>query len=138
MTMHRPVVLVLLPMEGAGGSTGNHFYTFPWATQVLIKSAIHYKVINLDTCHNCSKGDSMINLELKTLSILSNRQFLNKIVLLPQNRTDSTFTFYFSCFESNLNGEYYTDPKANGYYRGIIWELWLGDYSLKSARMMIR
>ena len=36
----------------------------------------------------------------------------------------------FSCFEANLNGEYFSDPKDNGYYRGIIWELWLGDYSL--------
>ena len=36
----------------------------------------------------------------------------------------------FSCFEANLNGEYFIDPKDNGYYRGIIWELWLGDYSL--------
>ena len=43
-----------------------------------------------------------------------------------------------SCFESNLNGEYFSNPKSNGYYRGIIWELWLGDYSLKETRMMIR
>ena len=42
------------------------------------------------------------------------------------------------CFESNLNGEYHTDPLDNDYYRGIIWELWRGDYSLKSARMMVR
>ena len=46
--------------------------------------------------------------------------------------------FCFSCFESNLNGEYFTDPDDNGYYRGIIWELWLGDYSLKAVKMMIR
>jgi hypothetical protein len=26
----------------------------------------------------------------------------------------------------------------NDYYRGIIWELWRGDYSLYSARMMVR
>ena len=44
----------------------------------------------------------------------------------------------YSCFESNLNGEYFPHPDDNGYYRGIIWELWLGDYSLKSAHMMIR
>ena len=37
-----------------------------------------------------------------------------------------------------MNGEYFMDPDDNGYYRGIIWELWLGDYSLKAARMMIR
>ena len=43
-----------------------------------------------------------------------------------------------SCFESNLNGEYHSDPLDNDYYRGIIWELWRGDYSLKSARMMVR
>ena len=24
--------------------------------------------------------------------------------------------------------------KDNGYYRGIIWELWLGDYSLQVTR----
>merc|ERR1719481_2191711 len=46
--------------------------------------------------------------------------------------------WFYSCFESNLNGEYFTDPVDNGYYRGIIWELWLGDYSLQSARMMVR
>lgn len=43
-----------------------------------------------------------------------------------------------SCFEANLNGEYFEDPTANDYYRGIIWELWHGDYSLRSAKMMIR
>ena len=45
---------------------------------------------------------------------------------------------FSSCFESNLNGEYFSNPQSNGYYRGIIWELWLGDYSLKETRMMIR
>ena len=44
----------------------------------------------------------------------------------------------YSCFEANLNGEYFSDPTQNGYYRGIIWELWLGDYSLKETKMMIR
>ncbi len=43
-----------------------------------------------------------------------------------------------SCFESNLNGEYHVDPRDNDYFRGIIWELWRGDYSLRSARMMVR
>ena len=46
--------------------------------------------------------------------------------------------FNFSCFESNLNGEYFGPGDDNGYYRGIIWELWLGDYSLKSVAMMVR
>ena len=46
--------------------------------------------------------------------------------------------FPFSCFESNLNGEYFEVGEDNGYYRGIVWELWLGDYSLKSAVMMVR
>lgn len=46
--------------------------------------------------------------------------------------------FHFSCFESNLNGEYQEDPEDNDYYHGIIWELWRGDYSLKSSKMMIR
>ena len=44
----------------------------------------------------------------------------------------------FSCFEANLNGEYFTEDEENGYYRGIIWELWLGDYSLKETKMMVR
>ncbi len=48
------------------------------------------------------------------------------------------YEYICSCFESNLNGEYHTDPTDNGYFRGIVWELWRGDYSLKSARMMIR
>ena len=46
--------------------------------------------------------------------------------------------FLFSCFEANLNGEYHQDPLDNNYYRGIIWEQWKGDYSLKSSRMLIR
>ena len=45
---------------------------------------------------------------------------------------------FCSCFESNLNGEYFGPGDDNGYYRGIIWELWLGDYSLKSVAMMVR
>ena len=43
-----------------------------------------------------------------------------------------------SSFESNLNGEYHDDPLDNDYYKGIIWELWRGDYSLKSSKMMVR
>lgn len=46
--------------------------------------------------------------------------------------------WFYSCFEANLNGEYHEDPEDNDYYRGIIWELWKGDYSLKTAKMMIR
>ena len=46
--------------------------------------------------------------------------------------------WFYSCFEANLNGEYHSDPTDNSYYRGIVWERWKGDYSLKSARMMIR
>ena len=45
---------------------------------------------------------------------------------------------YFSCFEANLNGEYFPIDGDNGYYRGIIWELWLGDNSLKAAVMMVK
>ena len=50
----------------------------------------------------------------------------------------SHFSPPLSCFESNLNGEYFLVGEDNGYYRGIVWELWLGDYSLKSAVMMVR
>ena len=39
-----------------------------------------------------------------------------------------------SCFEANLNGEYFPVDGDNGYYRGIIWELWLGDNSLKVTK----
>ncbi|XP_063603689.1 uncharacterized protein LOC134779444 isoform X2 [Penaeus indicus] len=46
--------------------------------------------------------------------------------------------WFYSCFESNLNGDYFTSPKDNDYYRGIIWELWLGDYSLKATEIKIR
>ncbi|XP_042880412.1 uncharacterized protein LOC122258489 isoform X4 [Penaeus japonicus] len=46
--------------------------------------------------------------------------------------------WFYSCFESNLNGDYFLSPKDNDYYRGIIWELWLGDYSLKATEIKIR
>ncbi|CAG0892067.1 unnamed protein product [Cyprideis torosa] len=46
--------------------------------------------------------------------------------------------WFNSCFEANLNGEYLLNPTDNDHYRGIIWELWKGDYSLKAAEMKIR
>nr|XP_023015878.1 fibrinogen alpha-2 chain-like [Leptinotarsa decemlineata] len=42
------------------------------------------------------------------------------------------------CFESNLNGIYYRKPNENSYFRGIIWEHWLGNYSLKKTIMMVK
>lgn len=42
-----------------------------------------------------------------------------------------------NCLESNLNGRYSEEPLST-HYTGIIWEQWLGDYSLKSSQMMIR
>ncbi|KAJ8881559.1 hypothetical protein PR048_018042 [Dryococelus australis] len=44
------------------------------------------------------------------------------------------------CFEANLNGVYYTpeEEARRDQFRGIIWERWLGDESLKGARMMVR
>lgn len=48
------------------------------------------------------------------------------------------FDFYcFSCIEANLNGVYRFNPLNNNYV-GIVWEKWLGDYSLKATKMMIR
>lgn len=46
--------------------------------------------------------------------------------------------WFYSCFEANLNGEFHTHPEENEYYRGIIWEGWRGDYSLRASSMMIR
>ncbi|CAG0882129.1 unnamed protein product [Darwinula stevensoni] len=46
--------------------------------------------------------------------------------------------WFYSCFESNLNGQFFPDPTENGYYQGIIWEHWKGDYSLASSEMKIR
>lgn len=43
----------------------------------------------------------------------------------------------YSCIEANLNGIYRVDPFNNNYV-GVIWEKWLGDYSLKATKMMIR
>lgn len=46
----------------------------------------------------------------------------------------------FSCAESNLNGIYRDSPTGEDSrnYKGIFWEHWLGDYSLKASKMMIR
>lgn len=46
--------------------------------------------------------------------------------------------WYYKCFEANLNGPYHSDPTDNGYFQGIIWERWRGDYSLRYAEMKIR
>ncbi|XP_061393783.1 fibroleukin-like [Musca vetustissima] len=45
--------------------------------------------------------------------------------------------WFDNCSEANLNGIYRFTPWGNN-YNGIMWELWHGDYSLKSTRMMIR
>ncbi|KAJ8972732.1 hypothetical protein NQ314_000053 [Rhamnusium bicolor] len=44
----------------------------------------------------------------------------------------------YACFESNLNGVYSKKPNGNNYFRGIIWEHWLGNYSLKKSVMMVK
>lgn len=46
--------------------------------------------------------------------------------------------WFDSCFEANLNGVYYTPRDRREEFRGIIWEHWLGDESLKSTEMKIR
>ncbi|XP_066150555.1 angiopoietin-related protein 7-like isoform X2 [Euwallacea fornicatus] len=42
------------------------------------------------------------------------------------------------CFEANLNGVYYRNPTENKHFKGVIWELWLGNYSLKKSLMMVK
>nr|CAD7428242.1 unnamed protein product [Timema monikensis] len=48
--------------------------------------------------------------------------------------------WFYSCFESNLNGVYYSpgDEPSRDSYRGLIWEHWLGDHSLRASMMMVR
>ncbi|XP_017768499.1 PREDICTED: angiopoietin-related protein 7-like [Nicrophorus vespilloides] len=46
--------------------------------------------------------------------------------------------WFNSCFEANLNGMYRDVSEDAGYYGGIIWEPWLGNYSLKRSEMMVR
>nr|CAD7259982.1 unnamed protein product [Timema shepardi] len=48
--------------------------------------------------------------------------------------------WFYSCFESNLNGVYYSpgDEPSRDSYRGLIWEHWLGDHSLRASVMMVR
>lgn len=52
-------------------------------------------------------------------------------------RTIFINNFLSSCAESNLNGVYCDEPLGNNYH-GIFWEHWLGDYSLKASKMMVR
>lgn len=50
------------------------------------------------------------------------------------------FLSRLSCAESNLNGIYRDEPTGEDSrnYKGIFWEHWHGDYSLKASKMMIR
>lgn len=56
------------------------------------------------------------------------------------NEVDVSISFPYSCAESNLNGIYHDEPlgQQSRKYKGIFWEHWLGDYSLKASKMMIR
>jgi hypothetical protein len=44
----------------------------------------------------------------------------------------------YSCFEANLNGEFYSAADSRDEFRGLIWEHWLGDVSLKRTEMKIK
>ncbi|XP_076253255.1 uncharacterized protein LOC143191767 isoform X1 [Rhynchophorus ferrugineus] len=46
--------------------------------------------------------------------------------------------WFTRCFESNLNGIYFKTPRENEHFRGLIWEHWLGNYSLKKSVMMVK
>ena len=47
--------------------------------------------------------------------------------------------WFNGCFQSHLNGPYYTNPTGAGTWRGIIWYDWKGDsYSLKFTEMKAR
>lgn len=48
-----------------------------------------------------------------------------------------SFACDYSCIDANLNGVFRTKAHDNNYI-GIIWDPWLGDYSLKSVKMLIR
>lgn len=56
----------------------------------------------------------------------------------PCSRTYLGGWWFYSCFEAHLNGPYHANPTDNDYFQGIIWEHWRGDYSLRSAQVMIR
>ncbi|XP_049853792.1 uncharacterized protein LOC126335000 isoform X2 [Schistocerca gregaria] len=46
--------------------------------------------------------------------------------------------WFYSCFEANLNGVWFAPGQPRPSYRGIIWQYWLGDRSLRRVTMMIR
>ncbi|XP_067012693.2 uncharacterized protein [Anabrus simplex] len=46
--------------------------------------------------------------------------------------------WFYSCFEANLNGVFFRDGQPREDFRGLIWQYWLGDSSLKSTQMKIR
>ena len=53
--------------------------------------------------------------------------------------TKRVLCFFFRCFDSHLNGEYYTDPEDASSWEGIIWKDWLGSRnSLKSSVMILK
>ncbi|XP_065335436.1 angiopoietin-related protein 7-like isoform X2 [Cloeon dipterum] len=56
----------------------------------------------------------------------------------PCAKTYSSGWWFHSCFEANLNGEYFLDPEGATDFQGIIWEKWRDDYSLAGTEMKIR
>uniref|UniRef100_A0A1X7TSB0 Fibrinogen C-terminal domain-containing protein n=1 Tax=Amphimedon queenslandica TaxID=400682 RepID=A0A1X7TSB0_AMPQE len=47
--------------------------------------------------------------------------------------------WFNACFQSHLNGRYYTTPTGANRWDGIIWYDWKGDsYSLKFTEMKTR
>ncbi|XP_059490229.1 angiopoietin-2-like [Neocloeon triangulifer] len=56
----------------------------------------------------------------------------------PCAKTYASGWWFHSCFEANLNGEYFMDPEGNNDFQGIIWEKWRDDYSLAHTEMKIR
>ena len=73
--------------------------------------------------------------------ILTSQAFTEGFVFQLEEETTSTIYRYLlnlnKCLFACLKLTNCTH-KDNGYYRGIIWELWLGDYSLKETKIMTR
>ncbi|XP_059608826.1 angiopoietin-related protein 7-like [Phlebotomus argentipes] len=81
--------------------------------------------------------DSLLYHNLQYFSTYDRDNDKSNANLIPCALSFGSGWWFRGCGESNLNGKYFKDPRI-GKFTGILWEHWLGNYSLKSSKMLIR
>ncbi|CRK95275.1 CLUMA_CG008643, isoform A, partial [Clunio marinus] len=103
-----------------------------------VESETHKYALSVDE-YRGSIADSFLYHNNQPFSTFDRNNDVSNLTV-PCAQSMGSGWWFKSCAESNLNGIYRDEPLGGDSrnYHGIFWEHWLGDYSLKATKMMIR